>query len=400
MLHLSSPKSLRDEYDYVIVGGSVAGIRALLSVVEQDPQASVLVVDQDPHQSYDKPPLSKGFLMGTVDESSLRLATSELWDSPQIDAIFGVAAEELLSDRRIRVGGRWVSAGGIVIASGCRMRYLPTMPKAWQMGLRTIEDARRIRDRADAKAALVMVGAGFIGLEVASSMLALGLSVDVIEANAVPMQGSLGDVAGTWFSTRARRNGLRLHLGTQIDGFELDRHKNLAAVVLSSGSSIPCDMVLTGIGVEPNVEWLQGSGIEVADGVLCDAHLQTSMPGVFAAGDVARFPNPMGPGTMRVEHWVTASELGTLAGANAVAWRRAAPMTACRPVPYAWSDQFGIKMQMAGWLAGADRVTVQDLTDTTLLIDYWSGAELGGVLGVGHAMRVNDVRRQLAARVA
>lgn len=400
MPHLSSSKALKDEYDYVVVGGSVAGIRALHSIVEQDPHASVLVADQDRHQSYDKPPLSKGLLLGTIDESSLRLAPSELWDSPQIDALFGFAAEGLKPDRLICVGGRWVSAGVIVIASGCRMRYLAALPKARQLGLRTIEDARRIRDRADKRASLVMVGAGFIGLEVASSMLARGVSVDVIEANAVPMQGSLGEVAGTWFSTHARKNGLRLHLGTQIDGFELDRQGDLAAVVLSSGSRIPCDTVLTGIGVEPNVEWLHGSGIEVADGVLCDAHLQTSMPGVFAAGDVARFPNPMGPGTMRVEHWVTASELGTRAGANAVAWRRATPMTACRPVPYAWSDQFGIKMQMVGWLAGADRVTVQELTDTTLLVDYWSGTELGGVLGVGHAMRVNDVRRQLTARVA
>lgn len=400
MLHLSSPKSLKDEYDYVIVGGSVAGIRALQSIAEQDPQASVLVADQDRHPSYDKPPLSKGLLAGTVDESSLRLASSDLWESPQINAIFGLAAEEVKSDRRIRVGDRWISAGAIVIATGCRMRYLATMPKAWQFGLRTIEDARRIRDRADAKAPFVLVGAGFIGLEVASSMLARGVAVQVIEANAVPMQGSLGTSAGTWISSHARKQGLRLHLGTQIERFERDRHGALSAVVLSSGSSIPCDMVLTGIGVEPSVEWLHGSGLEVADGVVCDANLQTSIPGVFAAGDVARFPNPLGTGTMRVEHWLTASELGSLAGGNAVAWRRAAPMNACRHVPYAWSDQFGIKMQMAGWPAGADRVTVQDRTATSLLVNYWSGTELVGVLGVGHAMRVNDVRRQLTARVA
>lgn len=392
VLH-DSPSGLRSSYDLAIVGASVAGIRALETVLQRDQRASVLVVDQDVDRPYDKPPLSKGVLSGAVSTESLEFKPTAYWESPQLDALLGHRVDGLGNDRALSVGGRRIAASAVILAPGCRTRFLPNIALELQQGLRTLEDARTIRASLRGYPE-VIVGAGFIGLEVASSLRDQGLDVHVIEILDLPMSGALGETASRWIADLASSHGVELHMGTHITSADRNPDGSLC-LQLGSGRALTCRRILTGIGVIPNTEWLDGSGVSVKNGIECDHFLHTTVEGVFAAGDVARFPSPRGDGPIRIEHWTTASDLGRAAGTNAVAWLRGISMTPCRPIPYAWSDQFGVKLQTAGWLGGADDVIVHEATSTSLYVEYFREGALSGVLGVGNARRVMAVRAEL-----
>lgn len=384
-------------YDYVIVGASVAGINALDLVRKGDPGASILVIDQEREFPYDKPPLSKAFLSGRMGEHELRFKAPEYWLTPNVHLMMGHAVRALGPDHSLAVADRHICAGAVVLTPGCRARHLADLPPGMQATLRTLKDARSLRAGLGATAE-VIVGAGFIGLEVASSLREQGIDVHVVEVLDLPMKGLLGETVGTWILDLAASKGVELHVGSRIESAEWTQRDTIT-LNLSSGPTLTCRRILAGIGVTPNTEWLHRSDIALADGIECDEFLHTSVDGVFAAGDAARFPTPCGDGSSRVEHWTTAAELGRTAGANAVAWRRGMPLKPCRPIPYAWSDQFGVKVQTVGWFGGADTVIVHEATTTTLYVEYMTGGRLSGALGVGNSRRVMLARAFLLREV-
>jgi NADPH-dependent 2,4-dienoyl-CoA reductase/sulfur reductase-like enzyme len=240
-------------------------------------------------------------------------------------------------------------------------------------------------------ARLVVIGAGFIGAEVASTASTLGLDVTVLEAAPTPLAGPLGAQLGQVLAGLHRRAGVTLRTGVAPVGFE--GTQRVSAVRLADGTSLAADVVVVGVGAAPNVEWLEDSPLTLANGVACDEHGATNVLGVFAVGDCAAWHDPSSGGPRRVEHWTGALERPTIVAQRLLHGRA---HSAPRPV-YFWSDQYGARIQFAGSIAGHDAVTVEDgdLKELRFLATYRRGGEVIGVLGVDSVRQFTRWRRQL-----
>ena len=260
--------------------------------------------------------------------------------------------------------------------------------------LRTLDDALAIRAALDAAARVVVIGAGFIGSEVAATCRMRGLDVTLLEALPVPLARALGDEMGAACAELHRDNGVDLRVGVAPAGFDGD--EQVERVRLSDGSAIDADVVVVGVGVAPETAWLEGSGLALGDGVLCDASCFASAPGVVAAGDVARWHNPLFGVDMRVEHWTNAAEQGMAAARTLLAGpARAEPYA---PVPYFWSDQYETKIQCVGHLQAGDEVRVVDgsIEDRRFVAVYGRAGRLVGALGFSRPKLVLAYRRLIA----
>jgi NADPH-dependent 2,4-dienoyl-CoA reductase/sulfur reductase-like enzyme len=315
----------------------------------------------------------------------------------QVDVRLGVAATALdAAACTVWLGAEAIPYSTLVIATGATPR---TLPEAELLDgvctLRSVEDAWRIRNALRPGARLVVVGAGFIGSEVASSARRRGASVTIIEAQPVPLRQPVGEQMGRVLGDLHARHGTELRCGVAVE--ELEGSGKVEAVRLADGSTIDADLVVVGIGVKPNIAWLTGSGLTLGDGVECDETLQTSSPGVYAAGDVASWPNPAAAGRMRLEHWTAAAEQGSAAGRNA-----ANPLDAraYATVPYFWSDWYGRRIQLAGVVTGADEVTTVagDLNSESFLVLYRRGDRLVAALGLEQRAQMVRYRLMLSRR--
>jgi len=338
----------------VVVGGSLAGLRAVETLRRDGYEGSLVVVGDEPHRPYDRPPLSKQVLAGTWGAEQTALPGSE--DDHGAEWKLGRRAERL--DPRARElaldSGERLPFDGLIVATGARVRQLPgTPPLAGIHGLRTLDDALAIRAALERGPRVCVVGAGFIGAEVAASCRGRGLEVTLVEALAVPLGRVLGERIGRHMASLHCDHGVDLRCGVGVEGFEgSDR---VEAVRLSDGTRIAADLVVVGIGVVPNTGWLVGTGLDCSDGVACDATCATKIPGVFAAGDVARWLNPVYGTAMRVEHWTHAVEQGIAAAENLLAGKGAQPFAS---VPFFWSDQYDTKFQMAGRPLPTDEIRI------------------------------------------
>jgi NADPH-dependent 2,4-dienoyl-CoA reductase/sulfur reductase-like enzyme len=259
--------------------------------------------------------------------------------------------------------------------------------------LRTIEDARAIRAAIDAGSRTVVVGAGFIGSEIAASARTQGCDVTVVEALPTPLARPVGETMGRVLASIHERNGTTLRVGVGVEG--LDGNDTVRAVRLADGSTIDADLVVVGIGVTPNVDWLAGSGLQVGDGVECDEKLCTGVTGIYAAGDIARWHNPTFDTRMRLEHWTIAAEQGGVAGRNAA---DPATATTFETVPYFWSDWYGSRIQFVGIAAEADEVVtvLGDVDGDTFLTLYRRGERLIGALALEQRSQIMKYRAMLA----
>ncbi|MFW2390438.1 MAG: NAD(P)/FAD-dependent oxidoreductase, partial [Polyangiales bacterium] len=295
---------------------------------------------------YDRPPLSKEVLRGEAGEERLALRRKG-YDELNVDLRLGRRAVSLDSgSRTLRLGdGEVIEYDGLIIATGGEVRRLPNQPRMEGVHvLRTLDDAVAIRKALEAKPRVAVIGAGFVGAEVAASARQLGLDVTMIEALETPLAKSLGPRLGRILQGVHESRGVRVLCGRTVEGFEgADRVQGLR---LDDGSRVDCELVVVGIGVNPSVSWLEGSGVELENGVRCDETLASSAFGVVAAGDVANWYNPLFEERMRVEHWTNAVEQAR----HAVSTLLAAPGEAkpFESVPMFWSDQFDIKIQGAG----------------------------------------------------
>ena len=339
-----------------IVGASLAGYWAAETLRRDGFEGRISLIGNEPHAPYDRPPLSKKYLAGDLDDDRLALTTAEKLADLGLDLRLGCSATGLdMADRTLEVDGVAEPFDGLVIATVTRCRTLPgTAGLAGVHTLRTRDDAAAIRDAmADGARRMMVVGAGFIGAEVASTAIGRGIEVTMVEALEAPFGRVLGIEMGAVMADVHRHHGVDLRTGVGVDEVLGDGH--VTGVRLADGVTLDVDLLVVGIGVIPNTDWLEGSGLTLDDGVVCDETCLAA-PGVVAAGDVARWYNERYGESMRVEHWDNAVQQGVHAARRLLLSDGEA--TPFAPVPWFWSDQYDRKIQLAGRPHPDDEVRV------------------------------------------
>ncbi|WP_033282887.1 NAD(P)/FAD-dependent oxidoreductase [Streptomyces sp. NRRL F-525] len=369
----------------VVVGASAAGLAAAETLRREGYTGTLTLVGDEPHLPYDRPPLSKQVLAAEWEPDRIALRTPADLSAHDLDLRLGVAATALdvaaqevwLSD------GAQVSYDGLIIATGVRPRRLPG---EGAHVLRTLNDALMLRERLGPGRKLVVVGAGFLGAEAAAVAWRLGAEVTLLEPAPVPLAHAVGEQVGQVLAQAHVDHGVKLRTGVSVTEVTDE------GVRLGAGEEIEADEVLVAIGSLPNTEWLAGSGLSVGDGVVCDEYCEAAK-NVYAAGDVARWYNPLFETSMRIEHRTNAAEQGMAAARNLL---DSEARKAFSPVPYFWSDQYDMKIQAYGYLRGHDEVAVVDgdLGERRFVAAYRTGDRLTGALAVGMPPKAIRVWRQ------
>jgi 3-phenylpropionate/trans-cinnamate dioxygenase ferredoxin reductase subunit len=375
----------------VIVGASLAGGRAAETLRAEGYDGQIVLIGAEDERPYERPPLSKKVLADATDEGKIFLRPSDYYQEQSIDLRLGVRAIGLdPAARRVRLdGGREEPYDRLLIATGARPRtlHVPGVELPGVYYLRTLADARAIRDASDKAQRVVVVGAGFIGAEVAATSRMRGLEVTLLEVLPVPLQRGLGDAVGGIYADIHREHGVDLRLQTGISRF-LGAEK-VEAVETTAGETIPCDLAVVGVGVQPETDWLAESGVAIHNGVVVDEFTQTTVPEVFAAGDVANWRHPTLGERLRVEHYENAQNQG-VAAAKAMLGR-AEPYA---PVLYFWSDQYDLNLQYVGHAHGGDEVIFRgDIASRKFLAFYLRHGKLRAALGINRHRDVSAVRR-------
>lgn len=384
----------------VIVGASLAGLRAVQAARKAGFTGQITLIGAEEHLPYDRPLLSKAFLAADHDGALVPFADEEtLREDFGVELCLGAPAEALDPvTREIQVADETVPYDALVITTGAGPRALPdTEGIAGVHPLRTVGDAVAIRSALDAGARTVIVGAGFIGSEVASAARKRGLPVTLVEASQLPLSQPFGTDVAAVCADLHRTNGTALRLGIGVAGVVSDRGQ-VTGIRLDDGTVLPADLVVTGIGVQPATAWLRDSGLFLHPrdgGLQCEATLWAGAAGVYGAGDVAHAVNPLFDNDlMRPEHWTIAAEQAAVAARHALNPAAAAPHA---PVPYFWSDWYGHRIQFAG-TAQADEVHVTRSEDKGMLALYRRSNRLVGALTVDRPGDIMKFRRRIAHR--
>jgi 3-phenylpropionate/trans-cinnamate dioxygenase ferredoxin reductase subunit len=382
----------------VIVGGGLAAHRAAHVLRRQGHEDEVVVLSDEVHAPYDRPPLSKQLLAGAITPDDLRLPGPEI----ECDWKLGSGATGLdLRAGVVHAGDEAVEYDGLIIATGRRARPWPGLPDLTGFHtLRAIEDAIALGEAAKPGARVVIVGAGFIGCEVAATLRGLGLEdITVVEMAPFPMPVT-GPEVGARAVALHESHGVKLRMSSGVDGFEgADGAVN--AVVLTDGERLEADIVLLSLGSLPNTEWLADSGLQLTRGaVLVDEHcFALGAENVAVAGDMAAFPFPLVEDPVCIEHWATAREMGALAAENMLA--AAGERRPFLAVPTFWSDQYDVKIKSAGLLSVADNYTVveEDPEKNVLLIEAKRGDTLVGAIGFNRPRALINYQKQLKSEL-
>ena len=384
----------------VVAGASLAGLNAARALRREGFAGTVTLLGAERHPPYQRPPLSKEILEGRWEPERANLKVEPELD---LDLQLGRPATGLsLGDRTVATADGPVPFDGLVIATGAAPRRLPALGElAGVHYLRTVDDCLALRADLERGPRVVVVGAGFIGSEVASSCRARGLEVTVLEALPVPLERALGPEMGAACAALHRDNGTVLRTGTAVKGLVgADRVEG----VQLDDEVLPADVVVVGIGVAPATDWLQGSGLDLANGVRCDAAcacLDTAgrpVDGVVAAGDVARWPHPLFDTELRLEHWDNAVSQGQAAARTLLARAAGHDADPFGPVPFFWSDQYGVKLQFVGISETADAVTVVEgsVEERRFVAAYSRSGRTIGALLVGRPNRMPHYRTLVA----
>jgi 3-phenylpropionate/trans-cinnamate dioxygenase ferredoxin reductase component len=360
---------------FIIVGGGLAGAIAVQTLREEGFDGSITLLGQEPNAPYERPPLSKDYLQGKADRDSIFVHPEPWYAEHGVDLSLGPAVTSLDPAARAVTtdAGAQLHYDKLLLATGSKPRRLE-VPGADVDGvyyLRNVEDSERIKiDFARAKR-VVIIGAGWIGLETAAAARAAGLDVTLLVSGDLPLQRVLGHEVAPIFAELHRSHGVDLRY--QTTAAELTgRHTAVTGVILSDGTKIEADMVIVGVGVVPRTELAADAGLKVGDGIVVDEHLRTSDPDIFAAGDIAHAYNPRLGRHIRVEHWANARRQGVVA-AKAMLGQDAVDL---RP-SYFYTDQYDLSMEYTGDIGpeGYDRVIFRRYADSSQVIVFWLYAQ-------------------------
>lgn len=376
----------------VVVGASLAAVHAVEALRAGGFAGEIDLVGAERHLPYDRPPLSKEALRSGPE---LRLLREPDWyEAHGAKLVLGRRAVELRPASRLLVldRGTELSYDGLVIATGSRARTLSAGNEHVSF-LRSFDDAAALYERLSEAEHVVIVGGGFIGLEVAATLAETGRTITVVEVAPVPLARLLGDEVGAWFREFHASRGVTIRCGAHAVAVTARGTAPGYSVQLGSGDAVEADLVVGALGATPVVDWLRSSGIALADGVHCDRSLRTTAPAVVAAGDVARWYNPLFDEDMRVEHWNNAVEQGAHAARTLLGGD-----DAYAPVPYFWSDQFNAKMRFVGHAKGAERVHVEVDSDESFVAVFGRHGVQVGALCVNATSRLPRHRAAIAER--
>jgi NADPH-dependent 2,4-dienoyl-CoA reductase/sulfur reductase-like enzyme len=375
-----------------VVGAGLAGMRTCEALRQHGYTEPIVLIGAESHAPYSRPPLSKEVLRGD-DPSVATLRHGDELGALDVDVRLGRVALALdVEARRLRLDdGTELTADDIVIATGAAPRRLPGAALDGMHTLRTVDDCLALRAALTEGARVVVVGAGFIGLEVAASARTLGCAVTVVDVLPAPLSRVLPAGVGTAVTRLHAANGVDVRCGVGVA--DVRGSGAVDHVVLDDGTSLAADVVVVGIGVVPETSWLIGSGLTINDGVECDEALRAA-PGIWAIGDIARWRQPTG-GTARLEHWTNATEQPQAVARNIIA----GTSEPFRTVPYFWSDQYDAKLQCLGFTSAADQmqVVVGAIDEPKWVALLRSGDRLSGVVGLRSPGRVMKLRALLAA---
>jgi NADPH-dependent 2,4-dienoyl-CoA reductase/sulfur reductase-like enzyme/nitrite reductase/ring-hydroxylating ferredoxin subunit len=361
----------------VIVGGGAAGHAAAETLRGRGYRGQLTMLSADTDPPCDRPNLSKDYLAGTAPEDWIPLRPPEFFTENRIDLVLGarVTSLDVATRRAVVEGGRTYAFDALLLATGAEPVRLtiPGSERAHVHYLRTLADARAIIAKLASTRRVVVVGAGFIGLEVAASLRARGIAVDVVGPNAQPLEHALGPDLARFVRATHEEHGVAFHLGQSVTAIERD------AVVLANGERLAADRVVVGIGVRPRVEIAESAGLAVDDGILVDEYLATNVAGIFAAGDVARWPDPRSPRPIRVEHWVVAERQGQIAARNMMGER-----IPCRFPPFFWSQHYDVQISQVGHAQRGDLSEVKGKPqERSFIVAFRGNGKIHAVATVG-----------------
>ncbi|HYT30858.1 MAG TPA: FAD-dependent oxidoreductase [Actinomycetota bacterium] len=378
---------------FVVVGANLAGGAAATTLRGAGFDGRLVLIGAEPHPPYERPPLSKDYLRGETKLDDAYLRPPEWYGENDVELVLGETAERVdPADRVVELsGGQRVPFDRLLLATGGRNRRLdvPGRDLDGVLGLRTVEDADRIRGAAAAGSKAVVVGAGFIGSEVTASLRQMGLAVDVVEFFETPLFRAIGPQMGRVLEEIHRDHGVRFHLGEGVERFEGDGR--VERVVTDHGTAIECDFAVVGVGIEPVADLAAAAGLRVDDGVVVDEFCRTSADGIYAAGDVANHAHAVFGRHLRVEHWDNALKQGAAAARNMLAGPDQG--TPFDDPHWFWSDQYDTNLQYAGFAAEWDQIVVRgDLPGRAFSAFYVRDGVVRAVFGVN---RGKDVRRSM-----
>ena len=381
-----------EQQTMVIVGGGAAGFAAANALRQEGWKGGVVLFSDDNHEPYDRTLLTKNYLDGKFGDDRLLIGHHRLGD-------LGVRFELGTKVQAIDVEGRSVRLSNgrsqrfdkLLLATGAEPRAprIPGIEQSHVHALRSLDDCRRILTRAASWSQIVVLGGSFIGLEAAASLRSQGHNVQVITPDQHPMEQVFGRALSDLIVEAHRQNGVSLHLGRSVTAI------TTASVKLDDGASVPADLVIIGTGVTPRVELAEAAGLTCDNGISVDASLQTSALNVFAAGDIARWPDPHSGERLRVEHWVVAERQGQTAAANMLGAKRPSDM-----VPFFWTKHFDLAIRYVGHANGGDEVLIEgDLGRRDAIVRFRRNGRDMAVASVGRDMMIMEIERSMAARV-
>ncbi|MGH9082113.1 MAG: NAD(P)/FAD-dependent oxidoreductase [Acidimicrobiales bacterium] len=374
---------MTDTRSFVIVGASLAGAKAAETLRSEGFDGKIVLVGEEPVRPYERPPLSKQFLRGEPlrQEHQLYVHDEGYYSAHDIDLRLSTQATSLnVADRQVELSsGDRIVYDALLLATGASTRHL-SIPGADLPGvyyLRTLADAEDLQQAIHRAQRIVVVGAGWIGCEVAASARQAGTEVAMVEAANLPLERVLGAELGRFYRDVHSDEGVELHLGVGVK--EVRGGTAVEQVVLADGTVLDADAVVVGVGVTPRAELAQAAGLKVDNGIVTDEHLATDTPGVFAAGDVANAFHPRLGQRLRLEHWSSALNQGPVAARNMLGIS-----TVYERVPFFFSDQYEIGMEYAGYASGTDQLVLRGEPQSRKFMAFWLR---DGVLAAG--MHVN-----------
>jgi 3-phenylpropionate/trans-cinnamate dioxygenase ferredoxin reductase subunit len=380
----------------VVIGGGQAAVQAIQSIRQGGFAGSIALVGEEPHAPYQRPPLSKKYLAGAFERERLHLKPESFYATRGIDLHLGVRAEELdIETRRVRLAdGRSLTYDRLLLATGSRPRRM-VVPGADLPGIhyvRTIDDVDAIRAELAPGARLVIVGAGYIGLEIAAVTVELGFDVTVLEAAYRVLSRVMCAESAQFFADYHAARGVKIRCATQVAGFQ--GRDAVSAVASATGELFPCDLVIVGIGIVPNVELAERAGLDCDNGIRVDACARTREPRIVAAGDCTNQPHPFVGQNVRLESVHNAIEQGKAAAASLLSHEQ--PFA---EAPWFWSDQYDLKLQIAGLAIDYDRVVLRgDMHTKSFAMYYLSQERLVAIDAVNSPRDFIQGKKLLASR--